>query len=388
MASAVGVPGDSPAAGRIRVTYRFSVEAGTDPAERVRAAAWEQTVELAPGSVSREVEARAVGRVEEVSEAGPGAWRGIISYPADAWGGDLTQLLNLIWGNVSLQPDVRVDALELPDDVLSVLGGPAYGIRGIRDAVGVEGRALLCGALKPLGSSLSELAETAGKLALGGADLVKDDHSLADQAWAPFRERVRRCRDAVEEANARSGGRTLYLPNVTADPGALEERFGVALEEGCAGVLVNAVPAGIPVLRTLRARKEAFLLVHPSLAGGLLGRDHGFAADVLLGTLFRAAGADGVVYPNVGGRFPFDEETCRALNGRLREPLGELRRTFPMPGGGIDVERIPHWTEAYGYETVFLVGGSLYARPDLVAATRRLMDELEAHGSDGGQDGI
>lgn len=373
--------GRTDASGRIRVVYELSCEHGADPADRARAVAWEQTVELPPGSVADEVEAAAVGRIEALRELEGGRWQVEISHASAAWGSDLAQLLNLIWGNVSLQSGVRLEELELPDDVLSSLGGPAFGIAGIREATGVTGRRpLLCGALKPLGASSSELAGIAGDLALGGADLIKDDHSLTDQSWAPFRERLRRCRDAVEEANARTGGRTLYLPNVTADPPALEERLGLALEAGCRGVLVNAMPVGLPTLRAIRDRRDVFVLAHPSLVGGFLGSDHGIAADVLLGTLFRCAGADGVVYPNVGGRFRFDEETCRAVNQRLREPLGGLRPAFPVPGGGIDVERIPHWTKAYGHETVFLVGGSLYARPDLAAATRRLVDELEGCG--------
>ena len=39
-----------------------------------------------------------------------------------------------------------------------------------------------------------------------------------------------------------------------------------------------------------------------------------------------------------------------------------------MPGGGIDVRRVPHWIDRYGNERIFLVGGSLYAQPDLARA--------------------
>ena len=35
-----------------------------------------------------------------------------------------------------------------------------------------------------------ELAEIAYRCALGGADIVKDDHGLANQKTAPFRERL------------------------------------------------------------------------------------------------------------------------------------------------------------------------------------------------------
>lgn len=382
-----GPPVDDDRPGRIRATYLLACPDGEDPRQKTRDVAWEQTVELPPGSVSARVEERAVGRIEALQRMGGSRWRAVISYPYEACGDDLAQLLNLLWGNVSLKSGILLDELELPARILDELGGPAFGIEGVRRVSGIAKRPLLCAALKPLGSAPDELAATARDLALGGADLIKDDHSLADQPWAPFRERVRRCREAVEDANVRTGGCTLYVPNVGSSPGRIEERVARAVDEGCRGVLLNPIPLGLPTLRSMADRRDLFVLAHPSFAGGFFGSDHGLAPELLLGTLFRAAGADGVIYPNVGGRFPFDEETCRSINQSLRGPLGGLRPAFPVPGGGIDVERIPHWTEAYGKETVFLVGGSLYARPDLVDATRRLMDELERYGAEERSDG-
>lgn len=372
-----------PETARIRATYLLRCGEGDEPERRARDLAWEQTVELPPGSVSAELEERAVGRVEELAETADGRWRARVSYPAAACAGDLAQLLNLLWGNVSLERGVRLERLRLPAGLRAELGGPAFGIEGVRRASGVRGRALLCAALKPLGSSPGELADLAREFALGGADLVKDDHSLADQPWAPFADRLRRCRDAVAEANARTGGRSLYVPSVSGSPERIAARVEAAVEAGCRGVLLNALPVGLPALRAEAARGRAFVLAHPSFAGGFLGPEHGVAPDVLLGTLFRLAGADGVVYPNAGGRFPFDVETCRAVNRRLREPLGGVRRAFPVPGGGINVERIPRWAEAYGHQTVFLIGGGLYRQPDRVGGTRRLIDELERIGTGG-----
>lgn len=374
------------AADRIGATYLLACPDGEDPREKARDVAWEQTVELPPGSVSPGVETRAVGRVETLREVDGGRWRAVISYPHEACGDELAQLLNLLWGNISLKPGILLEKLELPERILDALGGPSFGIAGIRRVCGVPERPLFCAALKPLGSSPTELAATARDLALGGADLIKDDHSLAGQPWAPFRERVRRCVEAVDEANARTGGDTVYVPNVTSSPERIEERIAGALDEGCRGVLLNAIPAGLPTLRSTADRGDVFVLAHPSLSGGFFGADHGMMPELLLGTLFRVAGADGVIYPNVGGRFPFDEDTCRSINQRLRGPLGDLRSAFPVPGGGIDVERIPYWTKAYGTDTVFLVGASLYARPDLVEATRKLMDELERHPASGDEE--
>jgi ribulose-bisphosphate carboxylase large chain len=95
-----------------------------------------------------------------------------------------------------------------------------------------------------------------------------------------------------------------------------------------------------------------------------------------LGDVFRVLGADGVIYPNVGGRFPFDDLTCQAINARLRGDLGNISPAFPAPGGGIDVKIVPHWLGLYGPDTILLIGGSLYGQDDLTRATRRLVDSV------------
>src|SRR5256886_7191964 len=272
-----------------------------------------------------------------------------------------------------MQAGVVVAGVDWPPELLASLGGPRYGIAGLRDLTGARGRALLCTALKPLGVSGAQLAERAYRFSLAGIDLVKDDHSLSDQPPAPFRERVQRCQDAVERANRETGGNTLYLPNVTSGVAALLERAAFAHRTGCRGCVVNALPAGLDALRAVAATGLA-VMSHPSLAGAFFGADHGIAPPVLLGDLFRVAGSDAVIYPNVEGRFTLSEATCDPIHTRLRAPLGSVRPSFPVPAGGLALARVPHWLDRYGADTIFLVGGSLYAQPDLVAAARRLVE--------------
>ena len=47
-----------------------------------------------------------------------------------------------------------------------------------------------------------------------------------------------------------------------------------------------------------------------------------------------------------------------------------------MPGGGIDVRRVPGLLERYGPDTIFLIGGSLYAQGDLARAVAELRETL------------
>ncbi len=178
---------DNRTAGRIRVTYVLTCAAGEDPLAKARDIAFEQTVELPPECVESDIVDRVVGR-------------------------DVLQLFNLLFGNISLKNGVLVTRLELPPSVLRHFLGPRHGVEGLRSLCAVSSRRpLSCVAVKPLGSSAAELADRCGGLALGGIDIVKDDHGIADQPPAPFEERVSRCQEAVSTANDRTGGADVSL---------------------------------------------------------------------------------------------------------------------------------------------------------------------------------
>src|SRR3989441_1187312 len=302
---------------RLRVTYHLACSSRL-AAAKARDIAFEQTVELPADAMPPEVALRVAGRVESLESLGRGRSRAVISFDPGAVCGDLPQLLNLLFGNISLKTGILIAGLECPDELLTALRGPRLGIAGLRELTGARGRPLLCTALKPLGRSAPELAQLAYGFARAGIDLIKDDHSLADQTTAPFRERVERCSEAVARANGETGGNALYFPNVTSGPPEIVERAGAARRAGCRGVVVNALPAGLRALGQNAAATGLAIQSHPSLAGAFFHPDHGIAPEVLLGDLFRVAGSDAVIYPNVGGRFTFSEATCAAINARLR----------------------------------------------------------------------
>ena len=357
----------------LRAIYHLKSDSRADAATKAQDVAREQTVEV-PEDTAPEVEARLVGRIERLEPDGDGRWRAVIAYDPVIVGGDVTALFNLLFGNISMKPAVRLIDLEFPETLLRALPGPRFGIPGIRDLCGAPVRPLVCTATKPLGLDARALAELCYRFARAGADIVKDDHNLADQPSAPFRERVERCQEAVERANRETGGRTLYFPNVTGTLTGFADRLDVAARAGCRGVLVNLIPQGFDAARATGER-GLVVLAHPTMSGAFFGVDHGIAADVLYGLLYRVIGSDGVIYTNVGGRFSyFTLELCQAINRRLRAPLGAIRPAFPVPGGGVDAARVGHWIELYGNDTMFLIGSSLLRAPDLETATRQVVD--------------
>ncbi len=363
-------------AGRLTIAYELSCGPGQDPRSMAEDLALEQTVELPVGCVPDAIAGAVVGRVEEVVDVGGGRARAVVSYDPALVGNVAGQLLNLLFGNVSLKVGVRVAGIEWPEALLAEFPGPRFGIEGLRELAGVAGRPLLCVAVKPVGLAAAELAERCRRFAIAGVDLVKDDHSLAGQEWAPFAERVARCHEAVEEANRESAGHTLYLPHLFGGPNGLARRARRLRALGIRGALVSPMLLGWDAVRWLAETSGVAILGHPSLTGSLFAPDHGIAPEALLGQVFRVLGCDGVIYPNAGGRFPFPLAACEAINRELRKPLGTLRPAFPVPGGGIDAARIPEWVGRYGPDTIFLVGSNLYSRPDPYAAAKGVVEVL------------
>lgn len=366
----------------IRLTYTLTSANRADALARSREIAFEQTVQLPPGSSPAEVEERFAGRVAALHPvpAEEGRWTATLAYDPVVVGDDLPQLLNLMYGSVSLHSAIRLTEVELPPAVLERLPGPRFGIEGLRRlAHGDEHRPLLCVAVKPLGLSAHQLAELCLRFALAGIDIVKDDHGLANQVNARFAERVQRCQEAVDRANAVTGGHSLYVPNLTGPVEVLGDRLELVRTVGCRAVTVSPLLIGLDTLRWLADDSALAILAHPALAGAYFHPQHGIAADVLLGFLFRVAGSDGVIYPNVGGRFPFTRATCDAINRRLRAPLGAVRRAFPVPSGAFDPARLAHWIERYGVDTIFLVGGGLHEQPDLQRAAVQLVETVRRH---------
>jgi S-methyl-5-thioribulose 1-phosphate isomerase len=274
----------------------------------------------------------------------------------------------VLWGNSALLPGIRLADFTLPDSLLDVMPGPQFGIQGLREMFDAPSRPLLATALKPMGLSAERLAAFAHDLALGGMDMIKDDHSLANQPFAPFVERVQRCAEAVAEANSKSGYNSVYMPSVNAPYDQLEARVEAAMDAGAGALLVLPGITSFDQMRYLATRVDVPIMGHPAFLGSYSASPTGGVAHgKLYGTMMRLAGADLSVYPNYGGRFSFTRAECRDVATALKEPLGDINPAFPSPGGGMTLARVDEIVEFYGNDVALLIGGDLYRGDDMVA---------------------
>jgi ribulose-bisphosphate carboxylase large chain len=360
---------------RFRAVYRLS---GTpeEAHRRARDICLEQTVEFPEDLVTRQdIREQIFGQLASFEPVASGLFEAAIDFPVETAGKELTQLLNVLFGNISIKPGYRLVRFELPESLLGHFRGPRFGRRGLRDLLDVHDRPLLSTAIKPMGLSPRELAALAYQLALGGIHLIKDDHGLADQPFCRFDERVQLVSEAVGRANRETGLRCLYSPNVTAPVDEIVDRAILARQAGAGACLISPGLAGWDAMRRVADDDRVALpiLSHPALLGSFtMSPTSGIAHGALYGQISRLAGADAVIFPNYGGRFSFSESECREIMDGATCPMGPIAPILPAPAGGMTVDRVPELCRFYGKDCVLLIGGDLHRHgPDLAENCRR-----------------
>ena len=344
---------------RIIATYRIAAPQ-TDIRGRARSLATEQSVEM-PLEAVREphVLDEIVASVEAIRPMGEDFEVDIGIAPATT-GYEASQLMNMIFGNCSMQPDVSLIDVAFPPGFCSHFTGPRFGIEGVRAATRVHGRALTCTVLKPQGGTLEYHTGLARTFTLAGIDVIKDDHGLANQAFLPFAHRVPAVQKAIDAANRESGGNTLYAPTFSGGPRALAEQARIAKDCGVKMALVAPMLIGLPTfVEMVREHFDVPVMVHPSFSGAPR-----MAPAFLLGKLFRLFGADMIIFPNHGGRFGYPRETCMAITDAARAPWESLRPAMLIPAAGMTVERVDSMVADYGHDILMLIGGGLLMAGD------------------------
>ena len=65
------------------------------------------------------------------------------------------------------------------------------------------------------------------------------------------------------------------------------------------------------------------------------------------------------------------------MQARSSEPLGHVKPIWPVPAGGMSIERVEEMNRFYGTDIILLIGGDLHRQgPDLAKAAKALMERL------------
>lgn len=360
------------------VTYEINSSHEKEIIEAIRV---EQTIEfpfdLAPSWIQNEVVAHFISSKklnEKRSEVK-------ISFNLDTTGYEIPQFLNVLWGNVSMFPEVRITDIQIDEIFLDKFNGPRFGIEGIRKLFKANSRPILATALKPMGLSAKELANIATIMVESGIDLIKDDHSLANQPWATWNERAKIISDAVNNANAKFKRTSVYAPSVNLPSNQIFEKAVEARKLGAGALMVLPGVSSFDAMRNIADSDEINLPImsHPSMLGSLfMNPNHGINHEIVLAKLMRLGGSDITVFPNYGGRFSFTKEECLKISNHCKLNFGKLKTIFPSPGGGMTLERIDEIVNFFGNDTVLLIGGALH-RGNLLENASKLRKYVESY---------
>jgi 2,3-diketo-5-methylthiopentyl-1-phosphate enolase len=137
-----------------------------------------------------------------------------IAYPLEGLEDQIPLLLTTLMGNISLGGKVKLLDIKLPKSFLGHFKGPKFGIDGVRKKLDVKTRPLLINIDHAY--TIDDGSVLFKEAALGGADLIKDDESMAGNIkYLPLEERVTKYMEHVDQAKAETGENTIYLVNVT-----------------------------------------------------------------------------------------------------------------------------------------------------------------------------
>ena len=100
---------------------------------------------------------------------------------------------------------------------------------------------------------------------------------------------------------------------------------------------------------------------------------------IAVSAAFLGIGADAVIYPNYGGRFSYSSDECRDIADAARAPWDGLRPAFPVPAGGMTVDRVGEMITFYGRDVMLLIGGGLLSAGDaLLERSREFVAKVAA----------
>lgn len=287
--------------------------------------------------------------------------------PYENIGDQIPMLLTTIIGNTSVMGKIKLLDIEFPQKFLSKFSGPKYGIQGLRKLLNIPKRPFLNNMIKPCTGFTPEIgANFFYKAAAGGVDIIKDDELLSETSYNKRIERIKLYMKAEKRAYEEKGQRTLYCVNITDRVDKVIGNAKEAIEVGANALMLNYLTVGISCLRALAEDKEIDvpILAHLDFSGVLYANPYGgLSSHLVLGKLPRIAGADMVIYPIESGKYKLLNERYRQISYDLVLKLCNIKKTLPIPSGGLTPKTVPKIIDDLGYDCALFAGGSIHGHP-------------------------
>jgi ribulose-bisphosphate carboxylase large chain len=279
----------------------------------------------------------------------------------------------------------RLVDFQLPPEALQHFPGPRFGAQGIRTLLGAQPGELIVGTIvKPVaGLTPQEVAADVAESVLGGVRFIKDDQKMLNPAYCPLAERVARVMEAIHAAEAQTGRRALYAPNITTRLDRLVENAHVALRHGARALMINFVVSGFAALELLRRDPALDVPIYAHCGGKeFLTRAPGQGiSPVVLAKWVRLAGGDILRLSAVGGDLLHSEpEAVRQLYQVMTQPWDGVNPLLPAASGALSPANLASTLDVCGQDLMVLAGRGIASHPlGVRAGTLAFQQAAEAH---------
>src|SRR3989338_1139334 len=262
----------------------------------------------------------------------------IIAHPIINFGARIPNLLTSIAGEGAFYSPgincIKLLDIEFPKKFLQKFTGPRFGIKGLRETLGIEDRPFVFGVVKPnIGLKPREFAKIAGEAYQGGLDVAKDDETLADMEYNPLAERVRLVAKEMEKAEKKTGEKKMFVANITDEVENLVELHDVVLKNGGNALMLNALPVGLSACRMLCNRNKIPIVSHFDFIAPMSRIPKFGISTKVMTKLQRLAGFDAIIMPGFGERMHMTELEVIDNVQECLKPLGDIKPSLPVPGG-------------------------------------------------------
>ena len=322
-----------------------------------------------------------------------------IAYPQELFEkGNAPNILSSIAGNIfgmKAVKNLRLEDIQIPNDILNSFKGPKYGIKGIRKMMKIKSRPLVGTIVKPkLGLKTKDHTDIAYQAWQGGCDVVKDDENLSSQKFNKFENRLTKCLEVADKAKSQTGEEKAYLINVTAETNKMIERAQSVQDQGGKYVMIDIVTSGFSALQTLRdANFKMAIHAHRAMHGAFTRNPKHGISMLVIAKLCRLIGMDqlhiggivGKMYEgkkevtSVGEEIEQQIVTESIFKHRLQEDWHDLKPMLAVCSGGLSPLTVRPLIHAMGRDIVIQAGGGVHGHPDgTVAGAKALRQAVDA----------
>ncbi len=374
---------------RFEATYDIETPVGLERAAAVVAGEQSTGTFVRLASETDELRARSAARVEHIEVTGVSRApalpcrltgktfeRGIVrlSWPVANIGPSLPNLMATIAGNLFELAEIsaiRLIGLDVPSSFAAALSGPAHGVEGTRDLMGVPTGPMIGTIIKPsIGLTVEDTAALVDTLAGAGVDFIKDDELQSDGPNNRLEDRARAVMDVLNRHGDAAGRKVMYAFNITGEIDEMARRVELLESLGATCAMVSLNWVGLSGVRFLRERTS--LPIHGHRNGwGLMSRspDIGISYPVQQ-KIWRMAGADHLHVNGLANKFTEpDEVVMDAARSVQAEIPGTARTALPVFSSGQTVWQIGESAAFLGNQDfLFCAGGGIMSHPDGPAA--------------------